>query len=256
MFQARKRFGQNFLQDQNIIQKIIRVIGIKPGDRLVEIGPGLGALTELILEAAGELDVIEIDRDVIPRLEEHCAHLGDLRIHNVDALKFDLRSLSTEPHSLRVIGNLPYNISTPLTFHLLKSAVLIKDMHLMYQKEVAERMVAERRSKDYGRLSVMVQYFCKVEKLFEISPQAFRPVPKVDSAVVRLTPYDEPKFKAASAENFERVVRQAFGQRRKTLRNSLKGLVDGEMLDGLGIDPKKRAEELSVENFVQIANLL
>jgi len=254
-FQARKRFGQNFLVDSNIIQKIVNAIHIKEGDHLVEIGPGLGALTELLISSTGELDVIEIDRDIIPKLSEKCEGLGELRIYNEDALRFDLSRLSELPHSLRIIGNLPYNISTPLTFHLLKYVDEIQDMHLMYQKEVADRMEASLGSKDYGRLSVMVQYCCEVEKLFEVSPQAFKAVPKVDSAVVRLVPRREFALKANNIEHFQNVVRQAFGQRRKMIRNSLKGLVEADALLGLGIDPMIRAERLSVEDFVRISNL-
>jgi len=250
---ARKRFGQHFLHDRGIIDKIVSAIGPRPGDHIVEIGPGLGALTAPLLERHGELDVVELDRDVIPHLEETCLGKGTLRIHNVDALKFDFGSLA-EDHDLRVVGNLPYNISTPLIFHLLEYAERIIDMHFLLQKEVVDRLAAAPGSNDYGRLSVMVQYRCRAESLFRVGPGAFSPPPKVDSAVVRLVPYDTLPFPARDEQRLAELVNQAFSRRRKTLRNGVKGLLDAEGIERVGIDPSIRPERLTVEEFVRLAN--
>lgn len=253
--QARKRFGQNFLQDQAIIRAIIRGIDPKPGERLVEIGPGLGALTEHLLRATeGVLDVVELDRDLIPVLRTQFFNYPNLTIHQADALQFDFAALEQKDHGLRVVGNLPYNISTPLIFHLLSFSGRIQDMHFMLQKEVVERLAAEPGSKDYGRLSIMVQYHCAVEHLLDVPPEAFNPRPKVDSAIVRLTPYQQLPYVAKNVQNLERVVRQAFAQRRKTIRNNLKGLVADAALEQLGIDPGSRAEQLSLPNWVAISD--
>lgn len=249
----RKRFGQHFLHDPGVIERIVRAIHAQPGQRLVEIGPGLGALTGKLLQAAGALDVVELDRDVIPRLSEHCAGLGILRIHNVDALKFNFAELAGGAR-LRVVGNLPYNISTPLLFHLLDQAACIEDMHFMLQKEVVERMAAQAGEPAYGRLSVMLQYRCRADKLFNVGPGAFTPPPKVDSAVVRLVPHARPPVDVHDERLFARVVSQAFGQRRKVLRNTLKGLLSAEQLSTLGIDPGLRAEVLNLEQFARISN--
>jgi len=249
----RKRFGQNFLHDQNVIRGIVAAIHPQAGERLVEIGPGLGALTEPLLAALGEMDAVELDRDLVPRLQQQFA--GALRIHNADALKFDFCSLLEEDgDKLRVAGNLPYNISTPLIFHLLEQSHCIRDMHFMLQKEVVNRLAANPGGGDYGRLSVMVQYRCRVEKLFTVPPGAFNPPPKVDSAIVRLTPYTEPPHPARDEKLLGRVVTQAFGQRRKTLRNNMKGLLDAAAIEALGIDPGCRPETLSLEQFVSLAN--
>ncbi len=250
---ARKRFGQNFLHDRGIIDRIVRAIGPHCDDRLVEIGPGLGALTRPLLAAAGRLEVVELDRDLIPKLQAGCAGEGDLIIHSADALKFDFCALVGND-KLRVAGNLPYNISTPLIFHLLEQAHCIRDMHFMLQKEVVDRLAAEPDNKDYGRLSVMVQYRCRVERLFIVPPGAFTPAPKVDSAIVRLVPYDTPPVQVNDFAALERVVAQAFSQRRKTLRNTLKGLLDAEAIEAAGIDPQRRAETLSLEEFAALAN--
>ncbi len=249
---ARKRFGQNFLHDRHVIDRIVRAIHPKAGERLVEIGPGLGALTLPLLQAAGRLEVVELDRDLIPKLAELCAGKGELVIHSADALKFDFCSLAAEG-KLRLAGNLPYNISTPLIFHLLEQARCIDDMHFMLQKEVVERLAAKPDTSDYGRLSVMVQFRCKVEQLFTVPPGAFTPAPKVESAIVRLEPYAEPPV-AVDAAVLEKVVAQAFGQRRKTLRNTLKGLLDAAAIEAAGIDPQRRAETLSLEEFAALAN--
>lgn len=250
----RKRFGQHFLRDQTIIQRIITALGAKPGEPVVEIGPGLGALTTELLPRIGRLEVVEFDRDLIPELTARCKGLGELIVHQADALKFDFGKVATQAASLHLIGNLPYNISTPLIFHLLENTAAIKDMLFMLQKEVAERIVAHPGHKDYGRLSIMVQYFCQTEILFSVPPAAFNPPPKVNSAVIRLIPYRQLPFIAQDFERFAEIVRLAFGQRRKTLRNSLQTLVSKEQLQKIGIDPELRAEKLSVEDYVKIAN--
>ena len=252
---ARKRFGQNFLQDQGIIRHIVASIRPQQGEQLVEIGPGLGAITEHLLAATGSLDVVELDRDLIPHLRISFATYGNnLRIHEADALKFDFTQINAAEKSMRVVGNLPYNISTPLIFHLLEHAQQIIDMHFMLQKEVVLRLAAGPGDNNYGRLSIMAQYFCAVENLFEVPPEAFDPRPKVDSAIVRLVPYDTIPFVAENFSDFEKLVKQAFSQRRKTLRNNLKGLVSAEELEQLGIDAGLRPERLAVADYVKISN--
>ena len=253
---AKKRFGQNFLHDPAIIRNILAAVSPRPGQRVVEIGPGQGALTRHLLEECGELDVVELDRDLIPILTANCAGLGELRIHNVDALKFDFSSLADTGHRLRVVGNLPYNISTPLIFHLLTSAAQIEDMHFMLQKEVVDRLAASPGSKAYGRLGIMVQYHCRVEQLFNVPPGAFNPPPKVFSSVVRLIPHATPPVELESLECLNRVVTQAFNQRRKTLRNTLKTLLDSETIESLGIDPSRRPETITLEEYARLANAL
>ncbi len=251
---ARKRFGQNFLHDSGIIHRIIQSIQPQPGQRLVEIGPGQGAITRELLRAAGSLDAVELDRDLLPPLQQMCAPLGELRLHNADALKFDFASLLQPGEHLRLVGNLPYNISTPLLFHLLEQAHRIQDMHFMLQKEVVERMAAQPGSKAYGRLTVMLQQLCRVQPLFTIGPGAFRPPPKVDSAFVRLVPHAVPPNPLQDPELFARIVTAAFGQRRKTLRNSLRELVSDRAFAAAGIDPGARAERLTVSQFADLAN--
>lgn len=252
---ARKRFGQNFLHDPGVIQRIVAAIDPRPGQRLVEIGPGQGALTLPLLERAGSLDVIELDRDLIAPLQTLAAGRGELRVHNADALKFDFRSLARDGAPLRVVGNLPYNISTPLLFHLIAQADVIQDMHFMLQKEVVDRMAAAPGSGDYGRLSVMVQFYCEVTRLFTVGPGAFRPAPKVDSAVVRLIPRRSPVVDVHDPAVFAAVVNQAFSQRRKTLRNALKRMLSDEEIRAAGIDPGARPEELDLARFAALANL-
>jgi 16S rRNA (adenine1518-N6/adenine1519-N6)-dimethyltransferase len=249
----RKRFGQNFLHDPGIIGRIIAAINPQPGERLVEIGPGRGAITLPLLKAAGSLTVIELDRDLIGSLQELCRDAGELTLHNADALRFDFCSLAGAG-SLRVVGNLPYNISTPLLFHLLDQHRCIKDMHFMLQKEVVDRMAAQPGSGQYGRLSVMLQYRCQVTPLFVIGPGAFTPPPKVDSAFVRLEPYLQPPVTIDDEAVFAALVRQAFGQRRKTLRNTLRELLDADEIKAAGIDPGARAETLSLNAFAALAN--
>lgn len=252
--QAKKRFGQNFLVDEDIIEKIILCINPKKEEALIEIGPGLAALTRHLLPKVKQLDVIEIDRDVIPELEKKCKGLGNLIIHQADALQFDFSKLIEEDKKLRIVGNLPYNISTPLLFHLINYAKNIADMHFMLQQEVVERICSAPDSKDYGRLSVMIQYYCQTEKLLIVPPEAFHPRPKIYSAIVRLKPWQEKPCVAKNIELFEKVVAQAFSMRRKTLRNTLKGLITEAELIQLNIDPQARAETISVQQFVAMAN--
>lgn len=251
---ARKRFGQNFLHDDAVILRIINAINPRAGDNVVEIGPGMGALTTLLLDALGEMNAIELDRDLLPILAKNCAPHGVLKIHNVDALKFDFCNLATA--SLRVVGNLPYNISTPLIFHLLRQAHCIHDMYFMLQREVVERLAALPGSRAYGRLSVMVQYCCEVENLFIVAPESFDPVPRVESAIVRLVPRREPAVKVSDEVLFGKIVTQAFSQRRKTIRNTLKPFMTGDEIASLGIDPGLRAEVLNLESFACLANFI
>jgi 16S rRNA (adenine1518-N6/adenine1519-N6)-dimethyltransferase len=248
----RKRFGQHFLTDQAMIADIVAAIRPRADDAMVEIGPGLGALTTPLAAVLRHLHVIEIDRDIIARL--HRAYPpGQLSVHAGDVLEFDFSLL---PRALRVVGNLPYNISTPLLFHLSRYAERIRDMHFMLQKEVVERMVAPPGGGDYGRLSVMLQYRFDMQLLLEVAPDAFSPPPQVDSAVVRMLPRPQARLTAASQAGLEQVVRRAFGQRRKTLRNSLAGLLEAEDYAALGIAPGLRAENLTVADFVAISNYL
>ena len=249
---ARKRFGQNFLQDSRIIADIVQAVRPQPADTVVEIGPGLGAITEPLAAKLDCLHVCEIDRDIIGYLKTR-PYAGKLVIHEGDVLQFDFASV---PGRKKIVGNLPYNISTPLLFHLSRYADEVEDMHFMLQKEVVERMVAEPGSNDFGRLSVMLQYFFEMEKLLDVPPEAFSPAPKVDSAVVRLIPA---KYRIGQAQDFEQfaaLVKQAFHQRRKTIRNNLKDLADDNDLQAAGISPQERAEHIAPEKYVALANLL
>lgn len=248
----RKRFGQNFLSEPDVIRACIDAIRPQAEDLMVEIGPGLGALTRPLLQHLRHLHVVELDRDIVAWMQGHYP-AGKISIHNIDALKFDFATLGPR---VRVVGNLPYNISTPLLFHLLDSAEHIADMHFMLQKEVVERMVAAPSTPAYGRLSVMLQYRLYMEYLFTVPPEAFDPAPKVESAFVRAIPYAEPPHSARDETLFGRIVTAAFAQRRKTLRNTLKGLLDDAGFAALGIAPQLRAENLSVAEFVAIANHL
>ncbi len=252
--QARKRFGQNFLRDQNVIDKIVRAIDPQPGQHIVEIGPGRGAMTWPLLHALGELTAIEIDRDLVPILREQAAAHGQLTIVEADVLTVDFTALA-QGRMLRVAGNLPYNISTPVLFHLLDHAPVIQDMHFMLQREVVDRMAAPHGDKIYGRLSVALQARCKVEKLFRVMPGSFWPVPKVESAIVRLTPLHDPVRESLAAP-LERILRSAFAQRRKTLSNSLDGVLDPLTIASCGIRPDSRAEQVSVEGFLKMAAAL
>lgn len=250
--QAKKRFGQNFLVDQNIIADIIRAIRPEANDNMVEIGPGLGALTRPLLKLLNVLHVVEIDRDIIARLKTDYPQ-DKIVIHEGDALKFDLAEL---PAPLRIVGNLPYNISSPLLFHFSNYAMRITDMHFMLQNEVVERMVAAPSTPEYGRLSVMLQYRFYMEKLIDVPPQSFRPAPKVDSAIVRMIPIPADKISVQDEALFAKVVSAAFGQRRKTLRNTLKGHLAESDFAHLGIDAQLRAENLGVAEFASITKLL
>lgn len=253
---ARKRFGQNFLHDPGVIRRIVAAIAPAPGQHMVEIGPGQGAITVHLLQAAGALDAVELDRDLIEPLVRQCEPLGRLNIIGADALRFDFTALATPGERLRLVGNLPYNISTPLLFHLLEQKACIQDMHFMLQKEVVDRMAADPGGKDYGRLSVMLQVHCGVTPLFDIGPGAFRPAPKVTSSLVRLQPWPEPPHEIANPQRFAQLVNQAFSQRRKTLRNSLRDWLPAERMQQLGIDPRERPERLAVADFVTLANAL
>ncbi|ABA58193.1 dimethyladenosine transferase [Nitrosococcus oceani ATCC 19707] len=249
---ARKRFGQHFLHDKGVIERLLRAINPQLNDLMVEIGPGQGALTLPLLHCLGHLEAIELDRDLAAYLVERCASEGNLRLHNVDSLTFDFRTLAHENRRLRVVGNLPYNISTPLLFHLLGQIGILEDMHFMLQREVVTRLAAKPGGKDYGRLSVMVQFYCEVEPLFTVKSGAFVPPPKVDSMVVRLIPHRPSLAPNISHGALNRVVSQAFSQRRKTLANALKGLLSSAELIALGIDPRQRPETISLEDYLAL----
>ncbi|MCG8668879.1 MAG: 16S rRNA (adenine(1518)-N(6)/adenine(1519)-N(6))-dimethyltransferase RsmA [Pseudomonadales bacterium] len=254
---ARKRFGQNFLHDPNIIANIVSAINPKSEDLLVEIGPGLGAITSELIEPLAQLHVVELDRDLIPFLIAKFEHTGKLNIHQADALSFDFSELTGDSgKKLRVVGNLPYNISTPLIFHLLEQSQHIQDMHFMLQKEVVDRLAAGVGDKAYGRLGIMVQYHCEVTPLFEVPPGSFNPPPKVDSAIVRLAPYSEKPFPTSDPDLLQRVVTAAFSMRRKTLRNALKNLATTDHMEAAGIDPSHRPEKVSLQQFVALTEEL
>lgn len=257
---ARKRFGQNFLQDHHVIDNIVSAIAPQPDDLMVEIGPGLGAITEQIIASVNKLQIIELDRDLIPRLTVKFGASGKLTIHQADALTFDYPSLLPDTASgdqrLRIVGNLPYNISTPLIFKLLEHESLIKDMHFMLQKEVVDRLSANVGEKAYGRLSIMVQYYCQVEGLFIVNPEAFSPPPKVDSAIVRLSPHEQKPFPTANPKLMGKIVTAAFNMRRKTIRNGLKDIATNEEMESVGIDPGHRPENIALEHWVALTNLL
>jgi len=253
---AKKRFGQHFLHDPGTIERILRAIGPRPGDRLVEIGPGRGAITVPLLEATGALDVIEIDRDVVPELERRCGGRGELRVHLADALEFDFRALRGTGPRLRLVGNLPYNVSTPLLFHFLGQLDAVADMHFMLQKEVVTRMAAPPGGKEYGRLTVMLAPWVRVERLFDIGTGAFSPPPGVVSTFFALHPHDRPPFEIGDERAYARVVAAAFAQRRKTLRNSLAGLLTGPQIAAAGIDAGARPETLSPAQFAALARQL
>jgi 16S rRNA (adenine1518-N6/adenine1519-N6)-dimethyltransferase len=247
----RKRFGQHFLHDPQVIARIVAAIEPRRGDRVLEIGPGRGALTAPLLERLGALTAIEIDRELARDLS---ARFGPaLELINNDVLEADIAALCGTGEPLRVVGNLPYNISTPLLFRLLEQRAAIRDMHFMLQKEVVDRMVAPPGSKTYGRLTVMLAPWVRIERLLTVGPGAFTPPPRVFSAVVRITPLATPAFDIGSAASFERVVRAAFAQRRKTLRNALKGTVAAGVLEQLGIDPRARAETLAAAQYAALA---
>ena len=250
---ARKRFGQHFLHDRAVIRRIVDAIAPRPGDLVVEIGPGRGALTFPLLEAGCELHAIEIDRDLAAALRRHTARHPNLVVHQADALELDLARVAPPPRPLRVAGNLPYNISTPLVFRLLAALDRITDMHLMLQREVVDRMASPPGTRQYGRLSVMVQLDCKVERILQVGSGAFSPAPRVDSAVVRLRPDPRARLEHAQRARLEAVVRACFAKRRKTLRNALRGLCDEAAIRAAGIDPRARPETLTIDEFIELA---
>ena len=262
----RKSLGQHFLHDPGVLARIVAAIRPEAGDRMVEIGPGLGALTRPLLAKVHRLHMVELDRDLAARWRAEAAAGLPVVLHEADALRFDFAALLVpsapagkaqgegEKEKLRVVGNLPYNVSTPLLFHLAQYAEHIRDMHFMLQKEVVDRMAALPATPDYGRLSVMIQARFRVEKLFDVPPGCFRPPPRVDSAVVRLIPLPAGEIPYRDAERFAAIVTRAFGQRRKTLRNTLKELVEAEAFDRLGIDPGRRGETLTVQEFATLAD--
>ncbi|HET7664033.1 MAG TPA: 16S rRNA (adenine(1518)-N(6)/adenine(1519)-N(6))-dimethyltransferase RsmA [Rhodanobacteraceae bacterium] len=251
----KKHFGQHFLRERHVIDRIIAALAPRDGDRIVEIGPGEGALTLPLLRKTGQLTAIELDTDLIPRLEQAAASIGQLDIIQRDVLQADFTTLAAGD-KLRLVGNLPYYISSPILFHCLEHADVITDMHFMLQKEVVMRMAAAPGSKIYGRLSVMLQLACRVDPLFDVPPEAFNPPPKVDSAVVRLTPLPPEQRPEVDGGCLDAVVKAAFGQRRKTLSNALRQLLDADALREAGIDPRARAETLPPEDFVQLARML
>ncbi len=252
----RKRFGQNFLQDDAVIQAIARAVSPAATDHVVEIGPGQGALTGALVVSGCRLDAIELDRDLTTQLLASFSIYPDFKLHSADALKFDFTSLVSGDKKLRVVGNLPYNISTPLLFSLLDQAPLIADMHFMLQKEVVDRLAASPGSKDWGRLGIMAQYDCDVTHLFSVPPEAFTPPPKVQSAIVRLVPREAPLYPSCDKTQLGKVVQLAFSQRRKTLRNNFKGVFDDVQLRSVDIDPDARAETLGIDQFVALSTLV
>jgi len=253
---ARKRFGQNFLHDPYIIDQIVSAIHPVEGENLVEIGPGLAALTEPVCERISQLTVVELDRDLAQRLRTHPFLSSKLNVIEADALKYDFSQLCEQSNPLRVFGNLPYNISTPLMFHLFSFANKVKDMHFMLQKEVVNRLAAGAGTKNYGRLSVMAQYHCQIMPVLHVPPEAFKPPPKVDSAVVRLVPHQQKPVTVVSEKLLNQVCAQAFNQRRKTIRNSLSKIVVEQQLIALDINPELRAEKLSLADFARIADFV
>ena len=251
----RKRFGQNFLVDQQIVDQIISAIGANSNDNLIEIGPGTGAITKNLVKLCPKMSLIELDRDLIEILKTNFIHLQDLKIFNMDALKTDFSEFY-DGRKLRLVGNLPYNISTPLLFHLLSVGHLIQDMHFMLQREVVDRMNAIPGDKNYGRLSVMIQYTCRVIPLIPVPPESFSPAPKVQSAVVRLKPYSQRPYIASNENLLSTIVKLCFQQRRKTLRNCLKPYDNCLSSIGPLIDLTSRPEELSIREFVELTNII
>ena len=251
---ARKRFGQNFLHDRHVLTSITEAIDPQDGDAMVEIGPGLAAMTDQLLRSLKHMHVVELDRDLVTRLEKAYPR-NKLTVHSGDALKFDFSTIPVpEGQKLRIVGNLPYNISSPLLFHLATFAPMVQDQHFMLQKEVVERMVAEPGSKVYGRLSVMLQWRYDMSLLFVVPPEAFDPPPKVDSAIVRMIPVANPL--ACDGAKLEAVVQKAFSQRRKVIRNCLAGMATEEQIAAAGIDPTLRPEAVGLAEYVALANLL
>ena len=257
---ARKRFGQNFLVDNSVINHIVDSIQPQADDLMIEIGPGLGAMTKPLLSRLNQLNVIELDRDIIPKLIRNCiisdaSNKDKLTVIETDVLKFDFAAFHAKQNSarkLRIVGNLPYNISTPVLFHLLNYRHLIQDMHFMLQKEVVDRIVSKPGNKNYGRLSVMMQTFCTTQALFEVPPYAFEPAPKVDSAILRLQPNPQFEEPINDFSQYEKLIRQAFSQRRKTLKNTLKNTCSAAQIESAGLSPSQRAEELSIADYIKL----
>ncbi len=260
MITAKKRFGQNFLIDKHIINQILAVFKPEPTDNVVEIGAGQGALTLPLLKILAHLDIIELDQDMIAILHKKLGLYQDhYSLHPQDALQFDFKDLiklktNTQTKQLRMIGNLPYNISTPLLFHLLSYSPLIQDMYFMLQQEVVDRICAKPDSKPYGRLSVMIQAYCQTHALFTVAPECFRPIPKVNSGFIQLIPYQNSPFEIQSHGQFATIVKTAFSQRRKTIKNNLKSCFTAQQFIELDIDPQARAENLTVAQFVILSN--
>jgi 16S rRNA (adenine1518-N6/adenine1519-N6)-dimethyltransferase len=248
----RKRFGQHFLADTQIIERLVRAIAPRSGERLLEIGPGEGVLTRPLLASGAQVTAVELDRDLATTLADRLGQPPGLEVIQADILKADIAVLAGG-QALRVVGNLPYNISTPILFHLFDHLPLISDMHFMLQKEVVDRLVADPGGRDYGRLSVMAGYFCEMDWLFDVPAEAFRPPPKVVSAIVRLRPKSLSEQDWQRLPSLDAVVRQAFGQRRKTLRNSLRALLDESEIETAGVDPGARPERLSLDAFLRLA---
>lgn len=249
--QHKKRFGQHFLHDQSVLERMTHAIAPQKSDVMLEIGPGEGALTDRLIDQVSAFTVVEIDNDLIPTLNKRYGNRAHFTIVHQDALTVDYAVIA---NPLRVVGNLPYNISTPLIFKLLEARDSITDMHFMLQKEVVQRLASEPDGEHYGRLSVMAQYYCAIDDLFHIGPEAFDPPPKVDSAVVRLVPYRQLPFVATSETAFAQIVKQSFSMRRKTLRNNLKGWLTAEQIEACAINPGLRAEVLSVADFVRLSD--
>jgi len=249
---ARKRFGQNFLHDQAVIQRIVDTINPQKHDHIIEIGPGKGAITSPLLNRVEKLNVIEIDKDLAASLRTNFGDEKRLVIQEADALNLDFNSF--DHADLRIVGNLPYNISTPILFHLLKYRERVKDMTFMLQKELVDRICANSGNKQYGRLSIMLQYYCDVEALFVVKPGAFTPSPKVDSAIIKLIPHPHPRYELLDHESLKIIVRESFSQRRKTIRNALRKYLDESAIRNAGIAPENRAENLEVSDFVTLAN--
>lgn len=253
-FRARKRFGQHFLQDSRIIDGIIHAISPQADQHIVEIGPGQGVLTKDLIAKAGRVDAIEIDRDLAAYLRKHFEKFPHFFLHEMDVLRFEFSTLTENPASLRIVGNLPYNISTPLLFRLFDYLPLIQDIHVMLQKEVADRMSAEVNTSNYSRLSVMTQFYCQTETLLDVPPTAFNPPPQVESSVIRLIPNPKDRYQPKNPEHFSELVKIAFNFRRKTIRNSLKPYLSETEITQLGIDPNKRPQELTIDDFIRMSD--
>ncbi|MEE9571637.1 MAG: 16S rRNA (adenine(1518)-N(6)/adenine(1519)-N(6))-dimethyltransferase RsmA [Candidatus Neomarinimicrobiota bacterium] len=252
----RKRFGQHFLTDKESISAIVQIINPSKGQFFCEIGPGLGALTLPVLKIVSTLHAIEIDRDLIKELKDKCNNIGTLNLHAVDVLKFDFNSIADAHQPMRLIGNLPYNISTPLLFHLLSFSSIVIDLHFMLQKEVVDRIVANPGSSEYSRLSVMVQSHYDAESLLDISPTMFSPPPKVNSSFMRLIPNETYNNKIKDRALFNKIVEIAFNQRRKTIKNSLSSIASKQQLENASIDPTRRPQDISISQYINLSNQL